>query len=564
MRKSFGRKRPFRRTLVLTLVMLAAVFLFGTFAFATGDGAADGAAHFAGTAWALLPPLVAIVLAFLTKEVYSSLFAGCLVGAMLVTSFDPWDVFETLFLTLMDNIDLKIFFFDVLLGTIVILFARSGGSRAFGDWAARWIKSKKSALVMTSVLGCLIFLDDYFNCLTVGTIMMPITDRFKVSRAKLAYMIDATAAPICIIAPISSWAAAVASYIPDEYTTTVNGFTLFVQAIPYNFYALLTLVMVFGTALMAKDYGPMYEHEANAAKGDLFTTGDDYAAVQAEVAAETSTKGTVWDLLLPTFCLIGTVVWGMVILGRRSCLEGDLPLTLTNIFANTDAPLALSFGCVLTLLLMAIMFIPRKIVDFKGYVDSYVEGFKLMIPALLVLTFAWGLKAFVGMLDVSSFVQGIFAGRETLTTLFPMFMFLMGGVLAFATGTSWGTMGILIPVAVPIFAADTTSNSMLVIVIASICAGAIMGDHCSPISDTTIMSSTGAQCNHINHVKTQMYYGLTVCADCVLCYILAAVMKTPWIPLAIGVALVIAEILVFNRLTAKKYAAKAAQTADKI
>ena len=526
---------------------------------------------FAGTFWSLLPPIVAIVLALISKEVYSSLFLGCLVGALLVSNFAPWETLVQLVegdngivTTVSDSGNIAIIVFLVILGIMVDLMNKTGGSEAFGRWATKTVHTRAGAQLMTMLLGVLIFIDDYFNCLTVGAVMRPVTESHKISRAKLAYIIDATAAPVCILAPISSWAAAVASYIPDEYTTTVNGFTLFVQAIPYNFYALLTLVMVFGTALMAKDYGPMYEHEANAAKGDLFTTGDDYAAVQAEVAAETSTKGTVWDLLLPTFCLIGTVVWGMVILGRRSCLEGDLPLTLTNIFANTDAPLALSFGCVLTLLLMAIMFIPRKIVDFKGYVDSYVEGFKLMIPALLVLTFAWGLKAFVGMLDVSSFVQGIFAGRETLTTLFPMFMFLMGGVLAFATGTSWGTMGILIPVAVPIFAADTTSNSMLVIVIASICAGAIMGDHCSPISDTTIMSSTGAQCNHINHIKTQMYYGLTVCADCVLCYILAAVMKTPWIPLAIGVALVIAEILVFNRLTAKKYAAKAAQTADKI
>ena len=553
------KKGPLKRPLLITVLALAFIMTFSIFAFADSGSSGEGGISVVGTGWAVLPPLIAIVLAFVTKEVYSSLFAGCFVGAVLVAKFSPWATFETLFSTLMDNLDLKIIFFDVMLGIIVILFSRSGGSKAYGDWSSKWIRSRRSALVMTSVLGCVIFLDDYFNCLTVGTIMMPITDRFKVSRAKLSYIIDSTASPVCILAPISSWAAAVASYIPDAYAGTVNGFTIFVQAIPYNFYAILTLVMVFGTSIIGADFGEMRVHELNAAKGDLFTTGNEYPEMsdQNQEKKAGNKKGTVADLLIPTVFLIAAVIVGMVIIGRQNCIDSGVAMTAKNIFANTDSSFGLMFGCFLTIVLMAIMYIPRKILDFKGFMDCVVEGFKLMIPALLVLTFAWGLKGFVDQLDLADFVRGIFSGSETLNTFFPLIMFVVAGMLAFATGTSWGTMGILIPVVVPIFTYDGSMNSILVIVISAICAGAVFGDNCSPISDTTIMSSLGAQCNHMNHVRTQLQYALTVCADCVVCYILAGLIRSPWIPLIVGIALVIAEIYVLSKLPSKESATKA-------
>jgi len=515
----------------------ALVLLWAVSAADTGGGPAS----FVGTGWALLPPAVAIVLAFVTKEVYSSLLAGCVMGALLAEGFAPWRSFETLFLTLMEGIDRKIFFFDVLLGAIVVLFARSGGSRAFGEWASRRVRSRRGAETATAALGCLIFLDDYFNCLTVGAIMQPIADRFRISREKLAFLIDATAAPVCIIAPISSWAAAVSSYIPAEYAGTVNGFTLFLRAIPYNFYALLMLWMVFVVALTGRDFGPMYRREQLAAVQE--PPRDDRSP-----AGQFSPRGRAVDLLVPTVCLIVSVVWGMVLLGRRTCREGGLPLTASNVFANTDAPMALCFGCAVTLLVMAVLYIPRGVVTFSGYVEGFLDGFKLMTPALLVLTFAWGLKSFAARLDAAAFVQGLFAGRETLTALFPLVLFLVGGLLAFATGTSWGTMGILIPVAVPVFA----GSSLLPAAVAAVCAGAVMGDHCSPISDTTIMSSTGAGCDHMAHVTTQLWYGLAVGADCAVCYLLAAALGEPWLPLAAGAALVVGQVFFFHRLSRRR------------
>ena len=438
-------------------------------------------------------------------------------------------------------LSMRLFAIMVVLGAIVVLFARSGGSRAFGEWASRRVRSRRGAETATATLGCLIFLDDYFNCLTVGAIMQPIADRFRISREKLAFLIDATAAPVCIIAPISSWAAAVSSYIPAEYAGTVNGFTLFLRAIPYNFYALLMLWMVFVVALTGRDFGPMYRREQLAAVQE--PPRDDRSS-----AGQFSPRGRAVDLLVPTVCLIVSVVWGMVLLGRRTCREGGLPLTASNVFANTDAPMALCFGCAVTLLVMAVLYIPRGVVTFSGYVEGFLDGFKLMTPALLVLTFAWGLKSFAARLDAAAFVQGLFAGRETLTALFPLVLFLVGGLLAFATGTSWGTMGILIPVAVPVFA----GSSLLPAAVAAVCAGAVMGDHCSPISDTTIMSSTGAGCDHMAHVTTQLWYGLAVGADCAVCYLLAAVLGEPWLPLAAGAALVVGQVFFFHRLSRRR------------
>ena len=438
-------------------------------------------------------------------------------------------------------LSMRLFAIMVVLGAIVVLFARSGGSRAFGEWASRRVRSRRGAETATATLGCLIFLDDYFNCLTVGAIMQPIADRFRISREKLAFLIDATAAPVCIIAPISSWAAAVSSYIPAEYAGTVNGFTLFLRAIPYNFYALLMLWMVFVVALTGRDFGPMYRREQLAAVQE--PPRDDRSP-----AGQFSPRGRAVDLLVPTVCLIVSVVWGMVLLGRRACREGGLPLTASNVFANTDAPMALCFGCAVTLLVMAVLYIPRGVVTFSGYVEGFLDGFKLMTPALLVLTFAWGLKSFAARLDAAAFVQGLFAGRETLTALFPLVLFLVGGLLAFATGTSWGTMGILIPVAVPVFA----GSSLLPAAVAAVCAGAVMGDHCSPISDTTIMSSTGAGCDHMAHVTTQLWYGLVVGADCAVCYLLAAALGEPWLPLAVGAALVVGQVFFFHRLSRRR------------
>lgn len=473
-------KRTFRRR---GAVLAAALVLLCAVSFADRGGPAS----FAATGWALLPPAVAIVLAFATKEVYSSLLAGCVVGALLTEGFAPWRSFETLFLTLMEGIDLKIFFFDVLLGAIVVLFARSGGSRE-----------------------------------------------------KLSFIIDATAAPVCILAPISSWAAAVSSYIPADYSH-VNGFALFIQAIPYNFYALLMLWLVFLVALTGRDFGPMYRREQLAIRQE---------PPRPKTAPEgrDRPRGRAVDLLLPTACLIVAVVWGMAVLGRRSCREAGLALTASNVFANTDAPMALCFGCSVTLLVMALLYIPRGVMSFSGFVEGFLDGFKLITPALLVLTFAWGLKSFAARLDTAAFVRELFDGRETLTALFPLALFLVGGVLAFATGTSWGTMGILIPVAVPVFA----GSPLLPMAVAAVCAGAVMGDHCSPISDTSIMSSTGAGCDHMAHVNTQLWYGLAVAADCTVCYLLAPALGNPWVPLAIGAALVTGQVFLLNRLSRRR------------
>ena len=527
-------KTTFRRR---GIVLAAALVLL--WAVSTAD-TGGGPASFVGTGWALLPPAVAIVLAFVTKEVYSSLLAGCVMGALLAEGFAPWRSFETLFLTLMEGIDRKIFFFDVLLGAIVVLFARSGGSRAFGEWASRRVRSRRGAETATAGLGCLIFLDDYFNCLTVGAIMQPIADRFRISREKLAFLIDATAAPVCIIAPISSWAAAVSSYIPAEYAGTVNGFTLFLRAIPYNFYALLMLWMVFVVALTGRDFGPMYRREQLAAVQEP----PRMTALPPASLAPGPGGGSAGAHGVPH--RLGGVGHGAA--GPPDLPGGGLPLTASNVFANTDAPMALCFGCAVTLLVMAVLYIPRGVVTFSGYVEGFLDGFKLMTPALLVLTFAWGLKSFAARLDAAAFVQGLFAGRETLTALFPLVLFLVGGLLAFATGTSWGTMGILIPVAVPVFA----GSSLLPAAVAAVCAGAVMGDHCSPISDTTIMSSTGAGCDHMAHVTTQLWYGLAVGADCAVCYLLAAALGEPWLPLAAGAALVVGQVFFFHRLSRRR------------
>lgn len=530
-------KRTFRRR---GAVLAAALVLLCAVSFADRGGPAS----FAATGWALLPPAVAIVLAFATKEVYSSLLAGCVVGALLTEGFAPWRSFETLFLTLMEGIDLKIFFFDVLLGAIVVLFARSGGSRAFGEWASRRVRSRRGAVTATAGLGCLIFLDDYFNCLTVGAIMQPITDRCRVSREKLSFIIDATAAPVCILAPISSWAAAVSSYIPADYSH-VNGFALFIQAIPYNFYALLMLWLVFLVALTGRDFGPMYRREQLALRQE---------PPRPETAPEgrDRPRGRAVDLLLPTACLIVTVVWGMAVLGRRSCREAGLALTASNVFANTDAPMALCFGCSVTLLVMALLYIPRGVMSFSGFVEGFLDGFKLITPALLVLTFAWGLKSFAARLDTAAFVRELFDGRETLTALFPLALFLVGGVLAFATGTSWGTMAILLPLGINMAYGFGVSEA---ITIAAVLSGSLFGDHCAPISDTTVMSSMAGGCNHIDHVRTQIPYALLAAVASFIAYLIVGVTQmAAGIALPVALAILVVLFLLATRLFGKKIA----------
>ena len=502
--------------------------------------------NFVGTWWAIIPPIFAILLAFATKKVYISLFAGCFLGALMLANFNLWATFETLFTTMVDNIDLMILIFDVLLGMIIVLLVNSGGSAAYGNWAGKKIKNKRGALLSTSVLGCLIFVDDYFNCLTVGSVMRPVTDRYKVSRAKLAYVIDATAAPVCILAPVSSWAAAVSSYIPEGYD--INGFQMYVRAIPYNFYAILTLVMVFATSFFLFDFGKMRRNEINAQNGDLFTVGqNEYADAGKEVV---NPRAKVSDLIVPIIVLIVSAVFAMIWTGMQSTGTTDI----VEAFANCSASLSLVFGTFVTLIVMAIMYLPRKIIAWDFFADCLVDGFKVMVPSVSVLILAWTLKGMVDQLDIATFVNTVFAANSSLAAFMPMFMFLVACFLGFSTGTSWGTMGIMIPIAVPMFYSD---SSMLTISIAAIMAGAVCGDHISPISDTTIMSSTGAQCNHLNHVATQMQYAIVIIAISAVMYLLAGFVHEWYIVLPIGIVVTLAALFFLRSWSAKHDSDKA-------
>lgn len=447
---------------------------------------------FIGTWWSLVPPLLAIVLAFLTKEVYSSLFVGVAVGALLYTGFSPWDSFVSFFEIMKESMNLNILIFDVLLGMIIVLMAKSGGSAAYGNWAGSKIRSKKSALLATTGLGVLIFVDDYFNCLTVGSVMRPVTDRYKVSRAKLAYIIDSTAAPVCIIAPISSWAAAVNSYVPDD--AGITGFQLFLRTIPYNLYALLTLAMVLFVVITGFDFGQMKRHEKNAANGDLFTSGaEEFETVETENASE---KGKVMDLILPVAVLILSAIGAMIYTGY---LGGATDVFTA--FSGCDAETSLIFATSVTILFMLILYLPRKVITFKGFMDSFVEGFKLMIPAVAILIFAWSLKGMGDALGIGVFVENLVGTNASASVILPAVMFMIAIFLAFSTGTSWGTFAILVPIVVAMFPGQKNLE-MMIISVAAVLAGAVCGDHISPISDTTVMSSAGAQSNHINHVST--------------------------------------------------------------
>lgn len=479
--------------------------------------------NFVGTIWALLPPVIAIVLALITKEVYLSLFLGILTGALLYTNFNPIGTVEAIFQVMMEKLgdpwNIGILIFLVFLGIIVSLMTRAGGSAAYGKWASSKIKSKSGALLSTFGLGALIFVDDYFNCLTVGSVMRPVTDKQRISRAKLAYIIDATAAPVCIIAPISSWAAAVTGY------TQGDGFSLFLQTIPFNLYAWLTILMVIYMGITRFDFGPMKKFEANAARGDLFSGKNEYENVAAD---RISPKGTVLDLVLPVIFLIASCITCMIYTG--GFFEGE---SFVNAFAGCDASMGLVLGSFFTLVFVFLLYLPRRVLRFNDFAECIPQGFKMMVSAILILILAWTLGGFCSVkLEAGTFVAAALDGSAIAGTMFPAALFLLGTGLAFATGTSWGTFGILIPIVTDVFQAD---SKIMVISIAATLAGSVCGDHISPISDTTIMASAGAQCNHVNHVTTQLPYALTVGGCCLISYVVAGITENVFLTLIIGI-----------------------------
>lgn len=496
--------------------------------------------NFVGTVWALLPPIIAIALALITKEVYLSLFVGILTGALLYTNFSPLGTVEAIFEMMMEKLgdswNIGILIFLVFLGIIVALMTRAGGSTAYGKWANTKIKGKSGALLSTFGLGALIFVDDYFNCLTVGSVMRPVTDKQKISRAKLAYIIDATAAPICIIAPISSWAAAVTGY------TSGDGFSLFLQTIPFNLYAWLTIIMVIYMGITKFDFGPMKKFEENAAKGDLFSGKNEYENISED---RISPKGKVIDLILPVLFLIGSCITCMVYTG--GFFDG---ISFVEAFAGCDASMGLVLGSFFALVFIFILYLPRKIITFSEFAECIPQGFKMMVSAILILVLAWTLGGFCSIrLDAGSFVAGALGGSTVANAIFPALLFLIAMGLAFSTGTSWGTFGILIPIVTAVFPEGTT---ILVISIAAVLAGSVCGDHISPISDTTIMASAGAQCNHVNHVTTQLPYALTVGVCCLISYIIAGLTENVFITFLVGVCLLLGTLTVIRRVSEKQ------------
>ncbi len=513
-----------------------------------------------GTLWSLFPPVVAIGLALLTKEVYSSLFVGIVVGGLLATGFNPLKTIDKVTTTgFIDAVSgtAGIFVFLVILGVIVALLNKAGGSRAFGEWASKHIKSKIGASIATFFFGVLIFIDDYFNCLTVGAVMRPVTDKTKISRAKLAYLIDATAAPVCMIAPISSWAAAVATYI--DVPEGMSEIGIFCQAIPYNFYSLLTFVFVIALTLMKFDYGPMKLHEMNAMKGDLFTSGE---KVEARSEEEPSTgKAKVIDLIVPIVVLIVICVIALPFVGASFGGEDgafgaeyyDSSIGFIEAFSATDATIALPLGGIIALIAVIIYFIARRLVSFKEAMDCIPKGFIAMVPAILILTMATSLKNMTGLLDSDTFVQGALASAGSLQNFLPAIIFLVACGISFATGTSWGTFGILLPIVIGIFPIGTAVSY---IGMSACLAGAVCGDHCSPISDTTIMSSAGAQCDHLNHVSTQLPYAITVAAISFVNFLIAPFIQSAWICLPIGIVMTVAVLFVIKFATKNKTVAE--------
>ncbi|MDC7293007.1 MULTISPECIES: Na+/H+ antiporter NhaC family protein [unclassified Butyrivibrio] len=506
---------------------------------------------FANSFWALLPAIIAITLALITKEVYSSLFIGIVVGGLLYSSFSIEGTIQHVFVDgmiaqLSDGWNVGILIFLVILGAMVMLMNRAGGSAAFGRWAVTHVKTKAGAQVATIVLGMLIFIDDYFNCLTVGSVMRPLTDKHKISREKLAYLIDATAAPVCIIAPISSWAAAVTGFVDGA-----NGLTLFVRAIPYNFYAILTIVMMFSLTFSKFDYGPMRQAEHNQKIRDAIQPKDSYASsitgAEDQPAPPISQKGKVIHLVLPIVSLIICCVIGMIYTG--GFFSGE---TFIDAFSGSDASVGLVYGSVVALIITIIFYLATKVLNFNECMNAIPEGFKSMVPAILVLTFAWTLKAMTDSLGAKEYVAGIvenMASSEMVMSLLPAIIFVIAVFLAFATGTSWGTFGILIPIVVSVFDANL-SNELMIISISACMAGAVCGDHCSPISDTTIMASAGAQCDHIKHVSTQLPYAMTTAIVSFVAYFISGFVRSWYICMPIGIALMVLTVMLMRLVPA--------------
>ena len=543
-------RRLKRRVLWAVPAVMSAVLLSPMILFAAEEAGEYTPSMYASF-WSLIPPLVAIVLALITKEVYSSLFIGILIGGIFYSGFTfeltVTHVFQGgIVSVLSDSYNVGILVFLVILGILVCMMNKAGGSAAFGRWAGEHIKSSVGAQIATIVLGILIFIDDYFNCLTVGSVMRPVTDKHQVSRAKLAYLIDATAAPVCIIAPISSWAAAVTGFVEGE-----DGFSIFIRAIPYNFYALLTIVMMFALVIMKADYGPMKIHEDNAKRGDLFTTGDrPYAETEDGASAS---GGRVIDLLFPILVLIVFCVIGMIYTG--GFFSGE---NLITAFYQSDASVGLMLGSFFAFVVTILYYAVRKVLKFGEAMACVPEGFKAMVPAILILTLAWTLKAMTDSLGAAEFVAGVVANSaDAFMNFLPAIIFLVGCFLAFSTGTSWGTFGILIPIVVAVFAGS--DETMMIISISACMAGAVCGDHCSPISDTTIMASAGAQCNHVNHVSTQLPYAITAAAVSFVTYMIAGFVRTPFIALPAGIILMIAVLFVIKKRTVGKGGAQGAQ-----
>lgn len=506
--------------------------------------------NFVGTFWALVPAIVAIVLALITKEVYSSLFIGIAMGALFFTGFNPVAAFEQivnggLIKVLSDSYNVGILIFLVVLGAMVALLNKSGGSKAFGEWAAKNIKSKTGALLATWFFGVLIFVDDYFNCLTVGSVMRPVTDKYKISRAKLAYIIDATAAPVCIIAPISSWAAAVTGFVEGE-----DGLGLFMKAIPFNYYAIMTMVFIVATSILGINFGKMKKCEDAAENGDLFYG---HQVVNRETSYHEEKilgPGKVIDLVIPIIMLVVLCVIGLIYSGGFYTPDNESYGNFIAAFSNADASVGLAMGSMLSLILTIIYYLAKRVLSFSDTMSSLTEGFKNMVPAILILTFAWTLKEMTDALGAKTFVNNVISGNlANFQVMIPAIIFLLGAFISFATGTSWGTFGILIPIVVTIL--KDYNYQLMIISISAAMAGSVFGDHCSPISDTTIMSSAGAQCEHLLHVSTQLLYAGYVAIVSFVCYVIAGVTMNPIIPLIVGVVVLLGGLFAIKSVTSK-------------
>ena len=538
-----------KSTKIAYFIALAVVIVALVIAKVTNDGSG-----FVATGWALFPPVVAIALALISKEVYSSLFLGCLVGALLLADFSPWQTVVNFIgagegVGMINAIDISILIFLVILGIMVDLMNKAGGSAAFGRWASKSVKTRSGAQLMTMLLGVLIFIDDYFNCLTVGAVMRPVTESHKISRAKLAYVIDATAAPVCMLAPVSSWAAAVASYVPDGFPG--SRISMFLSQIPFNYYCILTLVMVIVTSVLNIDYGPMLKHEYNAqVKDDLFTTPERPFAGADDYEAPSKGKSSVLDLLVPVIVLIAVCIISLVYSGGYF----DGGMTFMEAFSAASAGAALAIGGLIGCVFTFVYFWLRGAIGFEKSFESVPQGFIQMIAPILILTFAWTLCSFTrNAMYSADFVSNAMANVGDLRMFLPAIIFIIGAAIGFATGTSWGTIGIMAPIVVSVFNYDA-EPILCTIGLAAACSGGVMGDHCSPISDTTIMASAGAHCYHLNHVFTQIPYALTVAGVSFVSFILAGLIQNVFVNLLIAVALMVGTLLVIRAIVAKKHA----------